>query len=266
MAKKYVILSTDDNVDYYSLLPITCYSWKKLGYIPIVVMVFDTAKKNRYIQFPNVYLKEEIIQPITSIKGVKDSTAAQISRLFAATLPYINDEDIIVTGDADMVIGDFDFCDFTDEGKIVSYGFDLTGHSELPICYVMAKKKQWIELMQIKESNGDLNTEIERQLPEKAYSDKWEDYWSVDQQLLTQRAKEYGFENILFVNRGTDQNNHGLPYGRWDRHKWENIPAEIVDVHMVRNNLDAQVKVFETLWPEDNITWLKEFHEQLKQL
>ncbi len=58
---KYVILSTDDNVDYFSLLPITCYSWEKLDYIPIIIQVIDLYKEGGYKGFSTKYLGNSII-------------------------------------------------------------------------------------------------------------------------------------------------------------------------------------------------------------
>jgi len=261
--KKYAVISTDDNPDYYSLVPITCYSWKKLGYIPIVIQVIDLGKENTYKKFIQ-FCDDAIIHPISSVKGIKDSTTAQVSRLFAGCLPYINNDDIIVSGDCDMVIAK-DI--FANTQLISSYGFDLTGRSELPICYVYATKNKWQELMKIS-SDTYIEKEIKNNVSEKAYSDKWEDYWSVDQQLLTLRAKEYGFENILFVDRGHDQSNHGLPKGRWDRYKWENIPSEIIDVHMIRhplNNWDKIIEMCKYLWPNDDLSWVENLGKELKK-
>lgn len=234
---KYAILSTDNNPDYYSLLPLVCYSWRKIGYEPIII----------YVNVPNFYERIHrhcggFYYNLDSDGGVKDSTLAQLYRLFMAWKGF-QDDDILLTADADMVIAK-DI--FTHEGDIVSYGYDLTGRSEIPICYVKATAAKWRELM------GEFT------IPPKAYSDKWEDYWSVDQQLLTQRAHEYGMGRITFIDR---LHNHprGLPTGRWDRACWEIIPDDIVDVHMKRNSFEAQLEVFKRLWPNDDYSFLIEF-------
>lgn len=252
---KYVILSTDSTKEYYELLPLVCYSWSKLGYTPIVLEVINSKYD---IKGGSVwgYCDNAIFECIQGIENVKNSTVAQVSRLFSYSLPFINDEDIVISGDADMVIGK-DI--FTDEADVVSYGHDLTGFGEIPICYVKATKKKWGELMQMPKDNNWTIDEIEKQLSQEAYSDKWEDYWSVDQRLLTQRAKDYGFDKIKFVNRGHDQSNSGLPQGRWDRYRWDVIPNDIIDVHIKRNDKEAQIKVFKTLFPNDDINWLLEY-------
>ncbi len=238
---KYSILSTDNNPDYYNLLPLACYSWKKIGYTPVIIFVNVPEEVRDRIMNACPGAEQSILD---GYEGVKDSTLAQIQRLFAF-MSYDN-EDILITADADMVIAK-DI--FTHQGDIISYGFDLTGRSELPICYVKATAAKWRELMG------------ESLIPEKAYSEKWEDYWSVDQQLLTQKAKEYGMDKITFVDRGNNGPG-GLPTGRWDRHGWIK-PAEIIDVHMKRNDWDAQFEVFRTLWPNDDAKFLEDYRNAI---
>jgi hypothetical protein len=242
---KYAILSTDNNPDYYSLLPLVCRSWQRIGYTPKVISV---NLPENILQLLSTYCPDVYFIPQESVEGVKDSTIAQLLRLWPL-MP--NSDDVIVTADADMVIARDIFTHDVSHGRVVSYGFDLTGRSEIPICYVAARADKWRELM------GEFT------IPEKAYSERWEDYWSVDQQLLTQRAREYGMNRITFVDRG-NQNKHGLPTGRWDRHDWAHIPDSIIDVHMPRNDWQAQIQVAERLWPGEDHSFITKFREALE--
>lgn len=238
---KYAILSTDANPDYFSLLPLVCYSWRKIGYEPAIYKIGEVpAVVEEYCKADSLLCRFR--------NGVKLSTLAQIARLFAYY--DFSDDDILITADADMVIAKDIFTHDVSQGQIISYGFDLTGRSEIPICYVKATVAKWRELM------GEFI------IPEKAYSERWEDYWSVDQQLLTQRAREYGMDRITFIDRG-NQNKHGLPTGRWDRHDWAHVPADIIDVHMKRNDWDAQIEVFQRLWPGEDYSFILKFKEEL---
>lgn len=240
---KYAILSTDNNPDYYSLLPLVCYSWRKIGYEPIIIGYGNPMNLD--------YGGRSMSYTGQPVEGVKNSTLAQLSRLFASSLyPYFKPDDILITGDADMLIAKDIFTHDASQGHIISYGYDLTGRSEIPICYVKATAAKWRELM------GEFT------IPEKAYSERWEDYWSVDQQLLTQRAHQYGMDKITFIDRG-NQNKHGLPTGRWDRHDWAHIPADIIDVHMKRNDWNAQIEVFNRLWPGEDYSFITKFKEAL---
>jgi hypothetical protein len=243
---KYCILSTDNNPDYYSLLPLVCYSWKKIGYTPVIIFVnvpYNTWKK---IMDACPEAKSHVLY---SIDGVKDSTYAQLQRLFMGKYAPSPD-DVFITADADMIIARDIFSHDVSQGQIISYGYDLTGRSELPICYVKATAAKWRELM------GEFT------IPDAAYNGKWETYWSVDQQLLTQRANEYGMGRITFVDRG-NQNKHGLPTGRWDRHDFAHIPDSIIDVHMPRGDWGAQIQVFERLWPGEDHSFITKFREAL---
>jgi hypothetical protein len=241
---KFVILSTDNNPDYYSLLPLVCQSWRKIGYEPVIYAV---GLPDDIGQLIHRFCGGAIVKQIPSL-GIKDSTLAQLIRLFA--FDAYPDDAVLITADADMVIASDIFTHDVSQGQIVSYGYDLTGRSELPICYIKATSAKWRELM------GEFT------IPEKAYSVKWEDYWSVDQQLLTQRAHQYGIGQITFVDRG-NQNKHGLPTGRWDRFDWAHIPDSIIDVHMLRNSWDTQIQVAERLWPGEDHSFITKFREAL---
>lgn len=247
---KYAILSTSNNPDYYSLLPLVCHSWRKIGYHPIVMWLADRTIIPAFndVMDANLFLHEE---KYGITEGVKKSTIAQLSRLFAHEWEMIKDDDILITADADMVIASDIFTHDVSQGQIVSYGYDLTGRSEIPICYVRATAAKWRELM------GEFH------IPDSAYSEQWETYWSTDQQLLTKRAHEYGMGHITFIDR---MHNHpkGLPTGRWDRACWDIIPDTIIDVHMLRNNWDAQYQVAERLWPGEDHSFITKFREALE--
>jgi hypothetical protein len=239
--RKFVILSTDSTREYYDLLPLVCYSWIKLGFTPVI---------------NGVNLSEEIINRLTNqcghsylinilpVEGIRDSTVAQVSRLFMPD--WLLDTDIVGIGDADMVQTKDIFSEHINGDQFISFGFDLTGRSELPMCYNISTAKTWRELIG------------ETKIPDTAKSGDWNVYWSVDQQLLTKKVKEYGFNRIKFVDRG-NKNKHGLPTGRWDRHDWLHIPDNIIDIHMKRNDPEAQIKVFNHLWPDDDDSWLRKF-------
>lgn len=240
---KKVILSTDNTTEYLALLPIVTYSWVKIGYNPIILTVNVSA--NNLAALKNYCINSEFIE-IQPIEGVKDSTVAQLSRLFQG----YDSDDILISSDADMVIAKDIFAQTVSANQILSYGFDLTGKSELPICYIQTTARKWKEFI------GEWIT------PKSAFSTDWNLYWSVDQQLLTQRAREYGMDRITFIDRG-NQNKHGLPTGRWDRFDWAHIPDSIIDVHMLRNDWDAQIQVFEKLWPGEDHSFIAKFREAL---
>lgn len=245
---KYAALSTDNNPDYYNLLPLVCYSWQKIGYTPVIIHV---NLPDNVLQVLQQYCHgaKWIGQNNEMPDRVKDSTVAQVARLFVHRL--LQDDDILIIGDADMVIAK----DIFQHDGVVSYGYDLTGRSEIPMCYVKAPVREWRQIIG--------NTVIQ-DLP-KAQADRWEDYWNTDQELLTRKMKEYGFEWVTFVDR-FHQHPRGLPTGRWDRACWDAIPSEIIDVHMRRNALDSQIQVFKHLWQNDDYSILLNFDNAIRSI
>lgn len=244
MSKK-VILSTDNTEEYLALLPLVTFSWVKIGYTPIILYV--NVSTGNLAALKKHCINSEFIE-VQPIDGVKDSTVAQLSRLFQG----YDSDDILVSSDADMVIAKNIFAPTVTDDQIFSYGFDLTGKSELPICYVQSTARKWKDMI------GEWVT------PQSAFSTDWNLYWSTDQQLLTQRAHEYGMDRITFVDRG-NQGYRGLPTGRWDRFAWDQVPADIIDVHMKRNSWEAQIQVFQRLWPEEDYSFINKFREALCQ-
>jgi hypothetical protein len=248
--RKFAIISVDDNPEYYKLLPLTCYSLNKLGYRPAIIWLAG----KELLSIMNDFIDADILlhdEKYGSMEGVRKSTLAQLGRLFAHEWERFKPDDILLTSDSDMVIASDIFTHDVSQGQIISYGYDLTGRSELPICYVKATAAKWRELM------GEFH------IPDAAYSEQWETYWSTDQQMLTKRAHEYGMERITFVDRLHDQPK-GLPTGRWDRACWDVIPDSIIDVHMPRNNWDAQYQVAERLWPGEDHSFITKFREALE--
>ena len=247
---KYSILATDSNREYFELLPLVCYSWKKIGYKPMLLAVNTPYEICELIQKHSGCS----FYRIESMEGVKDSTLAQVWRLFA--FKFLHKDYEIVTGDADMVIGKDIFSANYSHDKIVSYGFDLTGRGELPICYIQSSGEKWCELM------GQ-----EFWIDDRGKSADWNFYWNTDQQMLTNKAKEYGLSLIKFVDRGHQPHPETwCAKSRWDRHKWDIIPSDIIDVHMKRNDFDAQLQVFKRLWPNDDYQFLIEFKRELDLL
>lgn len=249
MAKKYAVISTDNNPDYYSLVPLTCLGWSKLGYIPVVILTEDLSSGlfSKYCPPETIYII------VAYIEGVRNSTLVQVARLYITSMIAFEDDDIIITGDSDMIVmKDI----FTQDAPFVSYGYDLTGRSETPICYLKGTSSKWKEIF---------GTEMI--MPPNAYSDDWNLYWGVDQQIATSILKQYGFQWITFVDRGNDQNNKGMATARWDRYCWDFVPADIIDVHIIRSPLHNWSKIIDmayTLWPDDNFDWLEEFYNEVK--
>lgn len=260
---KYAVISSDANTDYLFYLPLTCFSWARLGYTPVVWLAGDDD-----FELPEAIKKNSFGAEFKYFCGpattVKESTCAQVIRLFPD--PTWNDDDIMITGDADMLVCKDIFTQDVREGQIISYGYDLTGRSELPICYVKAMVGKWREMMKIKP--GTTVQEFIGEFWDDAKSPDWNRYWSVDQKLLTARAKAYGYDKIIFVDRGFAG---PIAANRWDRYCWDKVPDDIIDVHMLRSPLHEErwplVKdMVKRLWPDDNWEWLEDYKKEFENI
>jgi len=217
---KYVIISTNDNPDYYQYIPYVIKAWNKLGWKTVTFLRGKKESLNNLIDSDNVfyYLDGE--------SKYRDETLVQVSRLFGA---YLCDG-LIMTADGDMMP-----CSNywnPDVNEITAYGHDLTGFGHYPICYIAMNKNNWKRIMDI--TDEDLMLQIERLLDkyEQASSDDWYQWWQVDQDIITEKLKK---ENINSIKRGQDSK-FGLAKGRIDRFNWKetkNVDNPI-DAHMPR--------------------------------
>lgn len=208
--KKTVILSTNDNPDYLSYLSYVQKAWNKLGWD---TLTFYLGKKRLISTFTNIIIE------IPSIPEYKDCTVVQVARLFGHK--FI--DGLIMTGDVDMI----PMSNYwnPDPNEITCYGIDLTGDNQIPMCYVAAYYESWKKI--IPETNI---RDLLEKYP-KARSDDFQDYWFVDQNILTERIGEMDYKSI---SRGLSGN---LAYGRIDRADWEytiNNSDKKIDAHMPR--------------------------------
>lgn len=264
---KYVILSVNDNPQYLFYLPLTVWAWRYFGWEPVVFyrggygyelidLVLSRSKATYAHGHFNV-LKE--------IDPYRSDTIAQISRLYGAcVLPA---DSYIMTSDADML--PLSYYWKPDESKITVWGHDLTNYQHIPICYIGMPAQRWIEVMGI--TSDDYNAMIKRDLDDmpNAKSKIFHEWWSVDQQLITERINGCQFEKE-FVYRGTYPN--GYAKHRIDRSAWTLKHDKMIDAHMLRDiynkpeNLSKTLELLETVWPSEDFSWFVAYTNEFKKL
>jgi hypothetical protein len=276
LMKKYIVLSISENQDYIYLLPITVWTWLKFGWEPIVL--FERTGNEEYAKMRGLtedaiesFHEERFIRhSLDAIEGVRGSTVAQASRLFAGALPKVNPEDYLMLGDCDMLaLGDHWKPDFN---KVTVWNWDLTGYGEIPMCYCGAPASIWHQIMGI-ETNF-VNQEIAQAIGnyQNAKSDDFYTYWGVDQQILTLRLKEYGHDKITFINRG--QGSHGYARGRVDRGAggWRLDQPELIDAHLEQQThhkmekIERLYKLLGHVWPNEDFKWFHEYSMKFREL
>lgn len=239
--KKLAVLSTNNNPDYFFYTPIVEWVWNKYGW---EIALFVTSDVN------DITTKSETTTKyiIPDIEGVRTNTLAQTVRHFAAN---------VLPQDSYVMVQDIDLIPLADywhpnlEEKTI-WGWDLTGHSFIPVHYTGMLGKYWYELM---DCTGDLKADIEREMKAngRAYGANWEQYWDTDWDILTQkvlkRRDEFKFIQRGLVllaqctNDGTGNPAH-TPIGRVDRYNYRatmNQPIWI-DMHCENHNPSAPHK------------------------
>jgi len=212
--KRTVILSTNNNPDYLNYLPYTQMAWNKLGWNTFTFCL-GVKHLDQYQDDKNTVFA---IGDYSDL-GFKEATIVQVIRLLA--YEYVNG--LIMTGDVDMI----PMSNYwnPDPDKITVYGIDLTGDEQIPMCYVAMDSEKWQQVI----PEFSL-LELLGKYPQ-AKSEDFQDWWFVDQRILTKRILPVDF---VRVDRGVVNN---LAKGRVDRANWKatmDNPGIKIDAHMPR--------------------------------
>lgn len=227
--KKIVIISTNDNADYYCYAPYMERAWNNLGWEVAVMITNDVDAMELRLQNPETYICE-----LPAVEGIRQETIAQVGRLYA--YKYLDSEALIMTCDMDLLPLSNYWHPNPEEMTV--YGYDLTWRSYYPMGYIAMKGGQWSKIMN---DEGTIAQIIERDAKETqiAYSKEWEQWWNHDWNLITKRMKPFE-RQIRFIDRGQiDIAGATLARGRIDRYNWEATqqqPGPFIDAHCENNN------------------------------
>jgi hypothetical protein len=229
------IFSTDMGPDYAFLVPITSLIWKKrIGFNPICFFVGTEAKwnDNGLTKFILEKSREAGTQAefIDFIDGVKQSTIAQVSRLYGGCL-NCNDDDYIITSDTDMwPINKSWFLQGQPDKKFhIFFANAYSPEIKYPMCFLGANAKYWRELMHV-----DQNSSVKIALEKQIYADLGknssdQEAWNYDEKLFGTLIQNFnGFpSNCHLINRAGR---------RIDRSDWSvpNQIDDIIDSHLLR--------------------------------
>lgn len=201
---KYVVNATDLNDVYSFFMPIISILWRRMQYEPISLLYgnesdWSSPKDAFLLKTIKNYSKVFFIAPVP---GYKSSSVMQVSRLFPATLPQINDNDYILTSDADMLPLsqayfnqqnlDFKFNLFTADAYA-----DITKNLQppkFPMCYLGATAKNWKEVIGIK--SNDINLEIRNSFIGRL------DTWSNDEEYFASKIMNHRIYNSGPIFKG----------------------------------------------------------------
>lgn len=265
------IISTTYDDKYHFYLPITAWSWNRLG---IDVVCFTPIVKGRLQQKTWLSIKTYLLNcsSVTEIgfqaPAEKEATYAQCSRLYGAATPLFKDDEVLITGDIDMAVFNKEYFGGLNNSEINIVGADLVPGCQYPICYIAMPALKWRKIMDIPPGIshqdkldsllGDLDCEHFRG-----------NYWSKDQETIyNQIWLSLDEFSIHFRAKPGTQ----FATRRADRDGWpEVIPPDIIDAHLPRpgytpENFAKILNLFQTMYPEDDFQWMIDYRNEYIKL
>lgn len=266
--KKYIVLSVNSNVDYLYFTPLTIWAWRKFGWEVILFYNNSLLISKELEDYVFESSPSHQVYTLAPITGYRPDTITQISRLYAGCL-FPEEEVYLMSGDIDMLpLSDYWKARNANEPTV--WGHDLTGFGHFPICYIGMSSSWWQDVMDV--TSSDYNACIKRDLdtlPQAKDPDFYK-YWFTDQDLITQRLKEYGTSKIDFINRGQYAN--GYAKGRVDRGAWTLEHEQFIDAHLFQQTWQNDEKVrktlelLETVWPQEDFQWFRNYTAEFRKL
>lgn len=228
--KRYIVVSTNNNPDYYFYLPYIEKAWNTLGWDLIVMVTSDvdvsTLKTNNL---------NTLICRLPEIDGVRQESIAQAGRLYAAN--YVIGNRLLMTSDMDLLPLSNYWNPNVDE--VTVYGHDLTDFTYFPMGYTGMRAEDWRHFLNL---TGNTPADMERDCNEYAYmvkSAEWEQWWNYDWRLLTDRLTH---AKVVHKHRGRQAN--GFAYGRIDRgNSMQMIEKPWIDCHCENHNVQHPDKL-----------------------
>lgn len=261
---KTVVISTNGNKNYLFFWPIVTWAWMKLGWDVMIMNTTDAPLWNNFTAHHHFEKKLTEVPVNASLFTVyKEETITQVSRLYAANDLDWRRDALLMTADVDML----PLSDYwkPDPDEITCYGRDLTDY-HYPICYIAMKAWRWAEVMQLSGSNFvDICHDLQR-MP-RATSEKWEEWWQVDQDLITERLKNF---SVTRVDRGVAPNSH-YPLGRIDRGSWDLTlnQEKRIDAHLLRpgflpENFEKIISLIKQCYgvDESDVKWMRDYRSE----
>lgn len=274
MAKAVISSTYSDTYLYF--LPIVTWCWNKLG---VDVICFIPYLKDGVDGYdPDKEKREKYYLIIDTLDGLeiglqaapflapehKESTYAQISRLYAASLD-LDEQDQLIISDADMIVFRTNFMKKSEDDFFDVYGTDLVPEGQLPMCYTVGNVKTWRRFF----TKGRTYQEcMDAELAHEECEGMRGNLWSRDQELLAKGVGEIYFKHT----RSNGQNQ--FAQNRVDRTdiNWRAyVNNDLIDAHLWRPGYtdENHAKIMELMkmkFPNEDFTWLDEYQKKYKQI
>jgi len=256
---KAILSCTDDEL-YSFFLPITTWSWHKIG---IRSVVFIPKKRSKQFELAMSHCPVGTMWFEIDVAKDREPTYFQCARLFGGFLSLPKDE-ILIVGDADMAVFGNEFEKATSD-KIHLWGTDLVPVGQVPMCYVAMSIENWRIVMDINE--GDTYMEcLEKLLGDIHVQNMRGNYWCKDQETIHDRVYDNNIPIVTYPRaRGID-NKSALR--REDRDGWGQ-GVDIIDAHLPRpgtetNNFYKILDLFVKKYGVVECEWMEKYWKEFK--
>jgi hypothetical protein len=258
----HAVISATEHDFYAFPLPITAYSWNRIG---VKCIIFIPDNYGPKLELAEKYCNENIFVEFHAPEH-KIPTYAQVSRLFGCCLDLPDDE-VLITGDADLpVFGDYLLQ--ANDKQVHVFGADLVTGNQFPMCYLSATVKQWRSIMwapfgfgyqfYLNELLGPIECEHFRA-----------NQWCFDQNLAFENFSKANFP-VIRHNRANAP--HQFATRRADRDGWPNqISPDIIDAHLPRpgyteENFAKILNLFQTVYRSEDFQWIIDYRNEYIKL
>lgn len=221
--KRIVVISTNNNPDYYVYCPYIVKAWRTHGWEVAVMMTHDVEEK----------LEADYLIRLPKINDLRSETIAQAGRLYAAN--YLPLDSLIMTSDMDLL--PLQNYWNPQPNDITNYGRDLTDYTFFPMGYTAMSCDNWKKIMNLTYNTEENLLRDARELG-TPFKEDWESWWNFDWELLTKRLNKYSRDGgeLKLIMRGRRAGSC-FAYGRVDRGDSMQIPeGELIDAHLENHN------------------------------
>jgi hypothetical protein len=298
----YVILSAnldDLNTDFYFYyLPITCTSWRRIFYEPIVILISsDFNSLNSLSQLTLKYLNDLNIKTI-KIKASKEFNVfiSMVSRIFVGLIDdaFISDEDFVITSDTDIIPFDKSYYfGFKPESDIVlwnayccgSFEFQGDTYDMYPLSHIGMRKKHWKQVMNIEfEDYGKLDTETIMKILKNVHGEsevydgktaiqRGDKFWYFDQVTISVNIVKNGKKlNKYKINYEGIRQERGQSQSKW-LENLDKIRNDLTDFHLFQSDVfqkrNSMYRLFEFLFSDEqneSVNYFKNYTDTFFEL
>lgn len=254
--------------DFYAYpLPITVWSWHKLG---IKCIVFIPKGDNQKIELAKKYCGTKAAFFEFDCEEKRIPTYSQVIRLFGAAIPILDINEQLITGDSDLCVFDGLPKLLNDMEHMEVIGADLTPTDQFPMCFIKMPVYQWKNILGINKTYQDHVSELID--PIEGLNIRGEQ-WCYDQWYIRKKIADSGMEfEVNFIKRARPNTQFaGHRVDRDDINWRAYVNEELVDAHLWRpgytdENFANILELLTMKYPQEDFTWLIDYTNAYKQL